>query len=70
MAEGPLTPLTGKQRAALQGFALDVLAILERDEDWTADTLDAIGAVSTRHGLNTLDRHGMFRVARPYRGRS
>ena len=70
MAKGTIAALTPKQRAALRGFALDVLAILERDEDWSSNTLDAIGAASDRRGLNTLDRNGLFRVARPYRGRS
>jgi hypothetical protein len=62
-------PLTPKQRATLQAFALEVLATLERDKDWGADTLESIMDASTRRGLNTLDRDLAFRVAPGYRGR-
>lgn len=59
--------LTDEQRARLMGFALDVLLILERDEDWGGGTLDDIGADAAFHELRDLDEHGQFRVAAPYR---
>lgn len=44
----------------LQKFALDVLAILEGDKDWSPSTLDYIGDSARDFNLATDDRHGNF----------
>lgn len=44
----------------LQKFALDVLAVLEGDEDWSSDTLDYIGNSAQQFELAEDDRHGKF----------
>lgn len=36
---------------ALANYGLDVLAILERSEDWSADTLDALADAARERGL-------------------
>jgi hypothetical protein len=44
----------------LQKFALDVLALLEGDEDWSPSTMDAIGDSARDYELAEEDRHGKF----------
>ena len=46
-------------------FACVVLAILERDEDWNADTIDDIGKAASDIGLSTVDSQGMFKRLSP-----
>jgi len=49
-------------------FACVVLAILERDEDWNADTIDDIGKAASDIGLSTVDSKGMFKRRSPIQG--
>jgi hypothetical protein len=44
-------------------FALNTLAILERNEEWGADTLDEISAEAHRHELSYPDCLSMFRAS-------
>ena len=46
-------------------FACVVLAILERDEDWNADTIDDIGKAASDIGLSTVDSQGLFKRLLP-----
>ena len=46
-------------------FACVVLAILERDEEWIADTIDDIGKAASDIGLSTVDSQGLFKRLLP-----
>ena len=41
-------------------FARAVLAILETDADWSADTLDCIASEAFAHGLGKTNAEGLF----------
>lgn len=45
-------------------FAERTLARLEADEEWDADTTEAIGVTAIELGLAELDDNGMFRRTR------
>lgn len=59
--------MTPRQRQALVEFALDVLAGLETDTAWSADTLATLADGAEVRGLARTDRDGQFRVANPFR---
>lgn len=55
---------SGKRSAKLiylVRFAREVLAIMQEEREWNADTLERIHAAARAHGLASLDAEGYFR---------
>jgi hypothetical protein len=46
----------------LISFGAFTLAILERDKEWSADTISEIGQAAQILGLSDLDENGAFRI--------
>ena len=57
-----MTKRTNRDNARddLIAFAKWTLATLEREEEWSADTLDNIASHALAMNVAKLDRHGMF----------
>lgn len=58
MKQKPSAKLSEK----LISFAAFTLAILERDKEWSEDTISEIGQAAQVLGLSDIDENGAFRI--------
>jgi hypothetical protein len=57
-----------RKQLKLMEFAEEVLAMLEADKEWSADTLDDLGLLAMNMGLATTNEDGEFVAKEEFTG--